>query len=152
MSTQDELYQQVILEHNKKPKNYGSLEHPSHHSQGHNPLCGDQIDLYLKIDENNVVKEVLFKGHGCAISKASASMMTVATKGKSVQECRDIIDQFILLVKGEKYSDLDALGKLKIFKGIWKYPSRVKCAVLAWHAFLGAVENEKTVSTESSWS
>jgi nitrogen fixation NifU-like protein len=146
----DELYQQVILEHNRKPRNYVELEHPSHAAEGYNPLCGDHLKVYLKVSGEGVIEEMAFMGDGCAISKASASMMTAALKGKTINEAKTLFEEFQKLVKKELDPDKDPhhLGKLTVFSGIWKYPSRVKCAILAWHTMKGALENSKVVSTE----
>lgn len=145
-----DLYQNVILEHNKKPRNFKELEDCSHYSEGLNPLCGDHLHIYLKLDDNNQILEVTFKGSGCAISKASASMMTTALKGKSADEAKELFAQFQKLLRGELDPEKDQhiLGKLKIFSGIWQYPSRVKCAALAWHAMKGAIDEDNNVSTE----
>ena len=150
LNAQMELYQQVILEHNKNPRNYKEMIDSSHHAEGFNPLCGDHFWVYLKIDGSAKIDEVTFKGDGCAISKASASMMTVALKGKTVDEARKMIAEFTQLVRGEMPADQsqNSLGKLNIFSGIWKYPSRVKCAVLACHAAGGAFSQQTTVSSE----
>jgi len=153
MSTNvDELYQQVILEHNRKPKNFKKLDNPSHKAEGFNPLCGDHLWVYLHVNEKNLIEEVSFDGHGCAISKASASMMTVSLKGKSVDEAQVLFKEFHQLVTGKLSPDKDehSLGRLKIFSGIWKFPSRVKCAALAWHAMSGALDDESQITTESS--
>ncbi|MGE0173841.1 MAG: Fe-S cluster assembly sulfur transfer protein SufU [Oligoflexales bacterium] len=144
-----ELYQQIILEHNKKPRNFGKMENATYISEGFNPLCGDHFWIYLKMDGNKIA-DVSFEGSGCAISKASASMMTMQLKDQTIEHAEDIIKNFQGLVKGE-LSAADAkekLGRLSIFSNIWQYPSRVKCAVLAWHAASGAFQNKKTVSTE----
>lgn len=145
-----ELYQQVILEHNKKPRNFRKLDHPSHEAEGYNPLCGDQLIVYLQIGRNNVIEDVSFEGEGCAISKASSSMMTQALKGKTVDEAETLFEQFHDLVTGKLDPDKQdhVLGKLAIFAGIWHFPARVKCASLAWHTMHGALHNQKTVSTE----
>lgn len=146
----DELYQQVILEHNRKPRNYVELAHPTHTAEGYNPLCGDHLKVYLVVGQDNVIQEVSFMGDGCAISKASASMMTAALKGKPVGEARTLFEEFQKLLKKELDPEKDQhhLGKLTVFSGIWKYPARVKCAILAWHAMKGALERANTVSTE----
>ncbi len=146
----EELYQQVILEHNRRPKNYVKLEPCTHHSEGYNPLCGDHLDVYLRVSPRGVIEEVTFLGDGCAISKASASMMTASIKGKTVDEARHLFDEFHHLLTKELDPEKDAhsLGKLTVFSGIWKYPSRVKCAVLAWRTMKGALDEEKTVATE----
>ena len=151
MSMASDLYQQVILEHNKKPRNFRKLEPASHSAEGFNPLCGDHLWVYLQVDESQAtIEAVSFEGSGCAISKASASMMTAALQGKSTAEARELSDAFVALVKGDsKGTDgNEVLGKLKIFSGIWQYPSRVKCAALAWHAMRGALDDNHKVSTE----
>jgi nitrogen fixation NifU-like protein len=149
MSSQTELYQQVILEHNKKPRNFGKLESCTHKAEGFNPLCGDHIWVYLRL-HNALVEDIKFEGQGCAICKASSSLMTAAIKGKSVEEAKQIFDEFHRMVIGELHPERDpnSLGKLAMFSNIWQYPSRVKCAALAWHAMKGALDNESTVSTE----
>jgi nitrogen fixation NifU-like protein len=146
----DELYQQVILEHNRKPRNYAELEHPSHAAEGYNPLCGDHLKVYLQVSAAGVIEDLAFMGDGCAISKASASMMTAALKGKTIADARSLFEEFQKLVKKELDPEKDPhhLGKLTVFSGIWKYPARVKCATLAWHTMKGALENSKVVSTE----
>lgn len=145
------LYQSVILEHNKKPKNFREMPDHSHYSEGLNPLCGDHLHIYLKLDANKKIEDVSFQGSGCAISKASASMMTATLMGKSEEEAKDLFSQFQKLLRGEldPSKDEHTLGKLKIFSGIWQYPSRVKCAALAWHTMSGAMDEDKTVSTEN---
>ena len=150
-SHQHELYQQVILEHNKKPRNFKKIENATHVAEGYNPLCGDHLWIYANVDKNGVIEEVSFDGSGCAISKASASMMTASLKGKTVPEAKELFEQFHKLVVGDLKPDRDAneLGKLAIFSGIWQYPSRVKCAILGWHTLNGALEKQKTVSTET---
>ncbi|HEX4924237.1 MAG TPA: SUF system NifU family Fe-S cluster assembly protein [Bdellovibrionales bacterium] len=141
-----ELYQQMILEHNKKPRNFGKLPDATHQAEGFNPLCGDHYTVYLKL-EGGVVKSVYFEGAGCAISKASASMMTAALQGKTADEAKALFEDFHSLLTG-KSEAADRLGKLKIFSGIWKYPSRVKCASLSWHAMKSALVGGQTVTTE----
>jgi nitrogen fixation NifU-like protein len=145
-----DLYQQVILEHNKKPRNFEKLAGATHQAEGFNPLCGDHLWVYLKISEAGVIEGTSFEGSGCAISKASASMMTVALKGKTMDEARQLFKEFHGLLLGELKPDHDPnqLGKLKIFSGIWQYPARVKCAALGWHAMNGALAREQSVSTE----
>ncbi len=149
-NSRNELYQEVILEHNKKPRNFKKLEGATHFAEGYNPLCGDHLNVYLKVNQQNIIEDISFEGSGCAISKASASMMTTTLKGKTVEEAKELFKQFHKLVVGELKPDQDpnTLGKLSIFSGIWQYPSRVKCAILSWHAMNGALDNEKTVSTE----
>ncbi len=145
-----ELYQQVILEHNKNPRNYGPLTDPTHTAEGYNPLCGDHLTVFLRVDKNNTIDRVSFQGDGCAISRASASMMTTAIQGKTVPEALALFEEFQSLVTGKLDPDRQThhLGKLTIFSGIWQFPSRVKCAILSWHALKGALERQASVSTE----
>ena len=152
MPNKNAIYQQVILDHNRKPKNFGKLEDHTHETEGLNPLCGDHLWVYMKVGEDGKIVEMTFDGTGCAISKASASMMTVAMKGKTVEEARKIFEDFNILLKGEM-PEKHSLGSLKIFSSIWQYPSRVKCAALAWHAMANALtesegEDNSKVSTE----
>jgi len=144
-----ELYQQVIIEHNKKPRNFGDLEPCTHHAHGLNPLCGDDIVLKLNVADG-VVSEVMFQGHGCAISKASSSLMTVNIKGKSVADAQVMADQFRAMIRGslDTASDPNVLGRLSLFQGVRDLPSRVKCAVLPWATLHSALQGEETVSTE----
>ncbi len=152
MISQLDLYQQVILEHNRKPKNYQELDSATHQAEGYNPLCGDHFKVYLEIDAEHLIHKVTFTGSGCAISKASASLMTDALKGKTIAQAKDLFTEFLRLLKGEldpASKELHLLGKLKIFSGIWQYPSRIKCAGLCWHAMQGALESSsEKVSTE----
>lgn len=145
-----ELYQQVILDHNKKPRNFRIMDNASHKAEGYNPLCGDHLHVYLLLDKDGLIEDISFEGDGCAISKASASMMTSSLKGKTTEEAKVIFDEFIRLVKGELDPEKQEhhLGKLAIFSGIWHFPARVKCASLSWHTMNGALGNEETVSTE----
>jgi nitrogen fixation protein NifU and related proteins len=149
MSELSDLYQEVILEHNKNPRNFREIENADKTAEGHNPLCGDQLKLYLAM-ENDTVKDVAFKGSGCAISKASASMMTQVVKGKTREEAEIIFDEFHRMVLGEmdEENEENRLGKLKIFAGVREFPARVKCASLGWHTLHAALNNEDVVSTE----
>ncbi|HZI18429.1 MAG TPA: SUF system NifU family Fe-S cluster assembly protein [Pyrinomonadaceae bacterium] len=149
MSELSELYQQVILDHNKKPRNYRELEDANRISEGHNPLCGDQLTVYLRMEEN-VVGEVSFVGSGCAISKASASMMTQAVRGKTRGEAQILFNEFHRMVTGEldEEAEPNNLGRLKIFSGVRDYPARVKCASLSWHTLRAALEGADTTTTE----
>lgn len=146
------LYQEVILDHNRNPKNFRAIEDATHIQEGHNPLCGDHLHIYLKIDPTtNLIDDISFKGEGCAISKASSSMMTQALRGKSLDDAKNMFSQFHELLKGSLNPEKqeNTLGKLKIFAGIWQYPSRVKCASLAWHALSNAIEGDGSpVKTE----
>lgn len=150
MTTSSDLYQQVILEHNKKPRNFGKLEPCTHSAEGFNPLCGDHLWVHIKVSPEGVIEAVSFEGSGCAISKASASMMTVELKGKTVDQARVLFKEFHGLLVGELKPDVDpnSLGRLKIFSGIWQYPARVKCAALSWHTMNGALSRLAQVSTE----
>lgn len=149
MSELSELYQQVILDHNKKPRNFRKLESANHSAEGFNPLCGDQLTVYLNL-ENDAVKEISFEGSGCAISKAAASMMTQAVKGKSKQEAEQLFKEFHGMVTGALDEDntTNGLGNLKIFSGVREFPVRVKCASLPWHTLHAALNNQELVSTE----
>ena len=149
MSELSELYQQVILDHNKKPRNFRKLETANHSAEGFNPLCGDQLTVYLNL-EDDAVQEIAFEGSGCAISKAAASMMTQAVKGKSKQEAEKLFTEFHRMVTGELDEEVEAnnLGNLKIFAGVRDFPVRVKCASLPWHTMHAALNNQEIVSTE----
>ncbi|HKB64359.1 MAG TPA: SUF system NifU family Fe-S cluster assembly protein [Pyrinomonadaceae bacterium] len=149
MSELSELYQQVILDHNKKPRNFRKLETANHSAEGFNPLCGDQLTVYLNL-EDGAVKEISFEGSGCAISKAAASMMTQAVKGKSKQEAEQLFTEFHGMVTGEldEETTSNSLGNLKIFSGVREFPVRVKCASLPWHTMHAALNNQEIVSTE----
>ena len=150
MSELSELYQAVILDHNKKPRNFHKLESANRTAEGYNPLCGDQLNVYLQV-ENDEVKDVSFEGSGCAISKASASMMTQAVKGKSKQEAELLFDEFHRMVTGQlnEETEPNELGRLKIFAGVRDFPVRVKCATLAWHTLHAALNNQTITSTEN---
>jgi nitrogen fixation protein NifU and related proteins len=148
MTNLNELYQQVILDHNRKPRNYHEIENATNTAQGYNPLCGDQLKLFVKVGDG-VIEDVSFVGSGCAISKAAASMMTVNVKGKTIEEARVLFDEFHKLVMGELDPNAENhLGKLKVFAGVSEFPARVKCASLAWHTLHGALEGTDTISTE----
>jgi len=149
MSELNDLYQQVILDHNKNPRNFREIEGATSQADGNNPLCGDALRVYLTV-ENNLVTDVAFKGSGCAISKASASMMTQAVKGKTRAEAEILFDEFHKMVTGELDPEIQEshLGKLKIFAGVLEFPARVKCASLSWHTLHAALNNEELASTE----
>jgi nitrogen fixation NifU-like protein len=144
-----ELYQQVIIEHNKKPRNYGDLEPCTHQAHGLNPLCGDDIVLKLVV-RDGIVQEVRFTGQGCAISKASSSLMTVNIKGKPMAEAEVMVEQFREMIRGtlDPAVQPNILGKLTLFQSVKNLPSRVKCAVLPWATLHSALQGEDTVSTE----
>ncbi len=150
MSELSELYQQVILDHNKRPRNFQKLETANRMAEGFNPLCGDQLTVYMEM-QDGTVKEVSFIGSGCAISKASASMMTQAVRGKSREEALVLFDEFHRMVTGEldEESTPNQLGRLKIFAGVRDYPARVKCASLPWHTMHAALEGQETATTEN---
>jgi nitrogen fixation NifU-like protein len=149
MSELSELYQQVILDHNKKPRNFRKLEEANRTAEGYNPLCGDQLTVYMRL-EDDVVKDISFEGSGCAISKAAASMMTQSVKGKTRQEAEALFDEFHRMVTGELDEEAtpNQLGRLTIFAGVRDFPARVKCASLSWHTMHAALKGEGTVSTE----
>ncbi|MFA5832722.1 MAG: SUF system NifU family Fe-S cluster assembly protein [Bacteroidota bacterium] len=154
MSELNELYQQLILEHNKSPRNFKKLEHFTHDADGYNPLCGDHYHLWLKLD-GDIISDIGFQGSGCAISKSSASMMTSALKGASINDAKVLFEKFhsVILTKigdaipGEKIEELGSLGALA---GVREFPARIKCASLAWHTLNAALtQSEKSISTES---
>jgi nitrogen fixation NifU-like protein len=148
MSDLRELYQEVILDHNRRPRNFRVMEGANRHAEGYNPLCGDRLSLYLKV-ENDVIKDASFEGSGCAISKASASMMTDSVRGKTLGEARDLFERFHRMVT-EHAAPLDGserLGKLAVFEGVRQHPARVKCASLAWHTLRSAIDARDEVAT-----
>ena len=149
MSELSELYQQVILDHNKKPRNFRKLESANYQAEGYNPLCGDQLTVYINL-EDDLVTDVGFEGSGCAISKASASMMTQAVKGKSKEQVETLFKEFHSMVTGEldEETEDNGLGNLRIFAGVREFPVRVKCATLPWHTMHAALNKEDKVSTE----
>jgi nitrogen fixation NifU-like protein len=146
-----ELYQATILDHNKKPRNFRAIDDAKHRADGHNPLCGDKLTVYLKLDENGRVEDVAFQGAGCAISTASASLMTESVKGKRIDEVEQVFQKFHDLVTNSDNTIVDAeeLGKLAVFSGIRDYPMRVKCATLSWHTLRAALHDQpETAKTE----
>lgn len=150
MSDLRELYQEVILDHSKRPRNFRKMEEANRHSEGYNPLCGDRVTLYLNL-EDGIVKDISFQGSGCAISTASASMLTESLKGKTTAEAEALFQRFHELVTGppDEIPDVEGLGKLAVFAGVREFPIRVKCATLAWHTLRAALAGEdKPVSTE----
>ncbi|MDP1999591.1 MAG: SUF system NifU family Fe-S cluster assembly protein [Rhodoferax sp.] len=143
------LYQEVILDHNKKPRNYGTLEHPSHHAEGHNPLCGDHISVDLQLG-GDTIDQIAFRGESCAICKASASMMTAVVKGKTREEADALTHEFLAMATGKlDLSQPNQIGRLAVFAGVRDLPTRVKCAILPWHTLLAAFHSQGTASTES---
>ena len=148
MSNLADLYQEVILDHNRRPRNFRVLEAPTRKQEGYNPLCGDRLTLYVELDGDRI-SDVAFQGSGCAISKASASLMTEALKGKTVNEARALFDRFHRMVTSSTDDPAADLGKLSVLAGVREFPTRIKCASLAWHTFKAAVAGEAgTVSTE----
>jgi nitrogen fixation NifU-like protein len=144
-----DLYQDVILDHNKRPRNFRSIPEADAQLDGYNPLCGDRLTLFVKM-EGDTVADVSFQGQGCAISTASASLMTEAVKGKSKAEAMQVFTQFIDLVTRKGSPDAKVLGKLKVFSGVGEFPARVKCATLCWHTLQSALQGRTgKVSTES---
>ena len=143
-----DLYQEVILEHSKVPRNYREMQEADRKAEGFNPLCGDRFTIYLHMDGNSI-RDISFQGSGCAISKASASMMTQSLKGKTRTEAEKVFEKFHNLVTGHGHGSADDLGKLAVFSGVSEFPARVKCATLAWHTLQAALEGKQdAVSTE----
>ena len=149
-----DLYQEVILDHSKHPRNFHKLTNANHHAEGFNPLCGDKLTLYLFVD-GDVIKDISFEGSGCAISTASSSVLTEILKGKKISEVEPIFEQFHELVTGQKETGKNHTGniplpeKLEVFQGVSEFPSRVKCATLPWHTLNAALQDKKMpVSTE----
>jgi nitrogen fixation protein NifU and related proteins len=149
MSDLDELYQELILDHTKRPRNFRAMEDATNVADGHNRLCGDKLRLYIKIAGDRI-EDVAFQGEGCSISKSSASMMTEALKGKTIREAEELFEQFHHVLTGPADdANVPDMGKLSAFAGVRRFPVRVKCATLPWHAFKAALENkQKQVSTE----
>ncbi len=146
-----DLYQQVIIDHTKSPRNFGKLEPCSHDAEGYNPLCGDQLHIYLQINDDNLIEDVKFEGQGCSISTASASLMTEALKGKGVDEFRQMFDAFQGMATADmsEAPDKGVLGKLAVLAGVKEFPSRIKCATLCWHTLKAAIEGgDKVAKTE----
>ncbi len=147
MSDLNDLYQEVILDHNRRPRNFHRMADASHHAEGFNPLCGDRLTLYLKI-EGDRISDLSFEGSGCAISKASASLMTDALKGHTVAEATAMFDRFHRMVTTPADEPVEDLGKLSAFAGVREFPVRVKCASLAWHTLKAAMSREPRATTE----
>ena len=143
------LYQEVILDHSRNPRNFGSLECANCSAEGINPLCGDELKLECFVNDNDVIQDVRFAGHGCAISLASASIMTEMLKGKTKSDAEVLFEGFRARVTGEDNNGAVDIGKLEVLSGVKEFPTRVKCATLAWHTALAAINGtEKTVTTE----
>ena len=149
MSQLQDLYQQVILDHNRAPRNFGALADANRSALGHNPLCGDQLTVYVKVDGGDVIQEIAFQGKGCAISKASASLMTDALKGRTVAEAEALFGTFHDMLTGppDVKADPKGLGKLAVFSGVREFPARVKCATLAWHTLHQALTGGNAPAT-----
>jgi nitrogen fixation protein NifU and related proteins len=147
MSDLTDLYQEVILDHNRRPRNFRTIASPSHHAEGYNPLCGDRLNLYVQVS-GDTITDVAFEGSGCAISKASASLMTDALKGKTVSEANSLFERFHRVVTTPPDQPVEDLGKLSVLAGVREFPVRVKCASLAWHTLKAALEREPSTSTE----
>lgn len=145
-----DLYQEIVMDHNRRPRNFGSIADSTSSSEGFNPLCGDQVTVFLKVSDE-IVEDVSFEGVGCAISKSSASMMTEGVKGKSVEEALIVFQAFrrMLTTTGDQVEDSEILGDLEILKGVSQYPTRIKCATLSWHTLQAALQGSGSdVSTE----
>lgn len=147
MSDLTDLYQEVILDHNRRPRNFRTIAAPSHYAEGYNPLCGDRLNLYVTVADG-VLTDVAFQGSGCAISKASASLMTDELKGKTVAEANGLFERFHRVVTTPPDQPVEELGKLSVLAGVREFPVRVKCASLAWHTLKAALGREERVSTE----
>lgn len=149
MTEIQDLYQQVILDHNKSPHNFGELNHADCSAEGLNPLCGDHINVYLNLD-GNVISEIRFNGSGCAISKSSASIMTTLLKGKTIKEAEELFGKFHNLVTADMEAEFDEdnFGKLSVFAGVREFPARIKCASLAWHTLKSALDGKHLTTTE----
>ena len=145
-----ELYQELILDHNRSPRNFRAMPDADRKVEGYNPLCGDKVTLFLRLD-GGTVADLSFEGQGCAVSRAAASLMTAAVKGRSQEEAEALADRFTALVTGRLpagAAERQALGKLAIFEGVAKFPLRVKCATLAWHALRAGLRGEGAVTTD----
>ena len=147
MQDLNDLYQEVILDHNKRPRNFRKIEPASHHAEGHNPLCGDRLALYVQVT-GETIEDVAFQGSGCAISKASASLMTDAIKGQTVEAANALFQRFHSMVTTPPDQPVEDMGKLSVLAGVREFPVRVKCASLCWHTLKAALDREAVVSTE----
>ena len=150
MNISDELYQQTILDYNREPRNFRKIANPTHQAHGLNPLCGDDYMIYITVDDSGIIQDASFDGQGCAISKASASIMTLELVGKTMAEAHRLFTEFQNMTQGNASGECEecSSGKLCVFSGVWKYPERVKCAILAWHAMESALNGDETASTE----
>jgi len=149
MADLNDLYQELILDHNRRPRNFHAIADASHRAEGYNPLCGDRLTVYLKL-EGDVIRDAAFEGSGCAISKASASLMTDAIRGASVPDARALFERFHRMVTTPPDQDVEDLGKLSALAGVREFPVRVKCASLAWHTFKAAVDRQTQATTETA--
>lgn len=147
MSDLNELYQEVILDHNRRPRNFRRIEESTHHAEGYNPLCGDRVSVFVQVD-NDRISDLAFEGSGCAISKASASLMTDRLKGCTVFEARDLFERFHRMVTTPTDQAVEDLGKLSVLSGVREFPVRVKCASLPWHTLKAALDRQEKTSTE----
>ena len=150
-----ELYQEIILEHGKNPRNFGKTKEFNKDAKGHNPLCGDNVHVYLKLNGQKIVEDISFEGSGCAISMASASIMTDLIKGKNEHEAKEIVEDFLGMIKENpdlksEYLKEDEKTKLMCLSGVKQYPMRVKCATLSWHTFTSAMDNSKEITNTES--
>lgn len=146
MSDLRDLYQEVVIDHSRRPRNFGRLDQANHRAEGYNPLCGDKLTVYLKVDDG-VIRDAGFEGGGCAISTASASLMTEALKGKTAAEAEALFARFHAMVTGETAPAAAALGKLEVLGGVREFPARVKCATLAWHTLSAALRDQSGIVT-----
>ena len=147
MSELEDLYQDVILEHSKHPRNFRIMETANRQAEGYNPLCGDHYTIFLDFEDNKI-RDISFQGSGCAISKASASMMSQALKSKTTVQVEELFNKFRRLVTGHDAGSAASLGKLAVFAGVAEFPTRIKCATLPWHTLLTALEGKQVASTE----
>lgn len=147
MSELQDLYQEVILEHSKHPRNFRAMETANRTAEGYNPLCGDHYTIFLDI-AGDAIQDISFQGSGCAISKASASMMSQMLKSKTTAQAEELFDKFHKVVTGAQTNDSEGLGKLAVFAGVASFPTRIKCATLAWHTLHAALEGKQVASTE----
>lgn len=142
-----DLYQEIILEHSKSPRNFRAMDTANRHAEGYNPLCGDHYTIFLDVADDSI-RDISFQGSGCAISKASASMMSQAVKGKTKAQAEELFNQFHRILTGDESGHASELGKLEVFAGVANFPTRVKCATLAWHTLQAALRGEQVASTE----
>jgi nitrogen fixation NifU-like protein len=147
MNEMEELYREIILDHNKRPRNFHAMADATHHADGHNPLCGDEIEVFVKV-EGGKIADISFQGEGCAISKSSASLMTSALKGKTLEEARRECGIVVSMLTGKTDSIPDELGDIAALQGVRQFPARIKCATLSWHTLEESLEGGKSASTE----